>query len=64
MGVWDQLVSQTKRASRDHAALSEIYASHIVQRCNNINDDLQRMYKKVRPSPFAESFFKNKKLPS
>jgi hypothetical protein len=47
MGVWEQVVNQTKRASRDHSALAEIYSSHIVQRCSTVNDDLQRMYKKV-----------------
>jgi len=68
MGVWEQLVAETKRSSRDHSALAEICASHIVQRCTNINDDLQRMYKKVNkhlllPSsiyssiPLPQSFF-------
>ena len=48
MQVWEQLVNQTKRASKDHAALADIYGTHISQRCNNITEDLQRMYKKVR----------------
>ena len=45
--LWEQLVSHTKKSSRDHAALSDIYTCHIVQRCNQINEDLQRIYKKV-----------------
>ena len=48
MQVWEQLVSQTKKASRDHAALADIYTTHITSRCSNINDDLQRMYRKCR----------------
>jgi hypothetical protein len=47
MAVWEQLVAQTKRRSRDHAALAEIYANQIVQRTNQINDDLQRVYRRV-----------------
>ena len=46
--LWEQLVSHTKKSSRDHAALSDIYTCHIVQRCNQINEDLQRIYKKCR----------------
>ncbi len=48
MQLWEQLVSQTKKSSKDHAALAEIYTTHITQRCSNVNEDLQRMYKKVR----------------
>ena len=47
MQVWEQLVNQTKRSSRDHAALAEIYSTHISQRCTNITEDIQRMHKKV-----------------
>ena len=47
MQVWDHLVNQTKKASKDHAALAEIYSTHVSQRCTGINEDLQRMYKKV-----------------
>ena len=46
--LWEQLVNHTKKSSRDHAALSDIYTCHIVQRCNEINEDLQRIYKKCR----------------
>merc|ERR1711976_48971 len=48
MQVWEQLVNQTKKASKDHAALADIYTTHITSRCSNINEDLQRMYKKCR----------------
>jgi SLIT-ROBO Rho GTPase activating protein len=46
--LWEQMVNHIKKSSRDHAALSDIYTCHIVQRCNQINEDLQRIYKKVR----------------
>jgi SLIT-ROBO Rho GTPase activating protein len=46
--VWNQLVTQTKKKSKDHAALAEIYSTHITQRCTNINEDLHRMYRKCR----------------
>ena len=45
--LWEQLVNHTKKSSRDHAALSDIYTCHIVQRCNQLNEDLQRIYRKV-----------------
>ena len=45
--LWEQLVAQTKKTSRDHSALAEIYANQILGRCNAINEDLQRIYKKV-----------------
>ena len=55
--LWEQLVSHTKKSSRDHAALSDIYTCHIVQRCNQINEDLQRIYKKVFKWFYSYSFY-------
>jgi len=46
--LWDLLVDQTKKSSRDHSALSEIYSNHMLQRFTQINEDLQRIYKKCR----------------
>ena len=54
MQVWEQLVNQTKKASKDHAALADIYGTHISQRCHNITEDLQRMYKKVSNFKFTK----------
>ena len=47
-GIWRQLVAETKKAGRDHAAIAEIYNNNITPRCSNIHDDITRMYKKVR----------------
>ncbi len=46
--IWRQLVAETKRAGRDHAAVAEIYSAGITARCTQLNDDITRIYKKVR----------------
>ena len=43
-------MAQTKKTSRDHSALSEIYANQILGRCNQINEDLHRIYRTVGSS--------------
>lgn len=45
---WQQLVNQTKSLSKDHAALSEIYSTHLVSRLQTVVEDVQRIYKKCR----------------
>uniref|UniRef100_A0A8D8VAM9 SLIT-ROBO Rho GTPase-activating protein 1 n=1 Tax=Cacopsylla melanoneura TaxID=428564 RepID=A0A8D8VAM9_9HEMI len=45
---WQHLVAQTKSMSRDHALLSEIYSSHVINRFSQIIEDVQRIYKKCR----------------
>ncbi|XP_054719949.1 SLIT-ROBO Rho GTPase-activating protein 1-like isoform X2 [Uloborus diversus] len=45
---WQQLISTTRRQSRDHAAISEIYASTIINRMTCIMEDVQRIYKRCR----------------
>ncbi|XP_033218057.1 SLIT-ROBO Rho GTPase-activating protein 1-like isoform X2 [Belonocnema kinseyi] len=45
---WQQLVNETKSLSRDHAALSEVYSSHLVGRLNQVMEDIQRIYKRCR----------------
>lgn len=44
---WQQLVNETKSLSRDHAALSEVYSTHLVGRLNQVMEDVQRIYKRV-----------------
>ena len=44
---WQQLVNETKSLSRDHAALSEIYSTHLVGRLNQVMEDVQRIYRRV-----------------
>ncbi|XP_065218066.1 SLIT-ROBO Rho GTPase-activating protein 1-like isoform X2 [Planococcus citri] len=45
---WQQLVSQTKTLSKDHAALSEVYSTHLVSRLQQVVEDVQRIYKRCR----------------
>ena len=45
--LWEELLAQTRRTSRDHSALSEVYGGHITQRCNQVNEDLQRVFRRV-----------------
>jgi SLIT-ROBO Rho GTPase activating protein len=45
---WQQLIQQTKSLARDHATLSEIYSTQLVQRLQTVYDDCQRIYKKCR----------------
>lgn len=45
---WQQLVATTRRQSRDHAVISEIYANTIINRMTCIMDDVQRIYKRCR----------------
>ena len=33
---------------RDHAAVAEIYSNNLTQRCTQLTDDINRIYKKVR----------------
>ncbi len=46
--LWEQLLQQTRKASRDHSALAEIYAGQVVHRCGLIGEDLQRIFRKCR----------------
>ncbi|CAH1729157.1 unnamed protein product [Chironomus riparius] len=45
---WQQLIQQTKSLARDHATLSDIYSTQLVQRLQTVHDDCQRIYKKCR----------------
>ncbi|XP_011305833.1 SLIT-ROBO Rho GTPase-activating protein 1-like isoform X2 [Fopius arisanus] len=45
---WQQLVNETKSLSRDHAALSEVYSTHLVGRLNQVMEDVQRIYRRCR----------------
>ncbi|XP_076289295.1 SLIT-ROBO Rho GTPase-activating protein 1 isoform X2 [Lasioglossum baleicum] len=45
---WQQLIKETKSLSRDHAALSEVYSTHLVGRLNQVMEDVQRIYKRCR----------------
>ncbi|XP_035212745.1 SLIT-ROBO Rho GTPase-activating protein 1-like isoform X2 [Stegodyphus dumicola] len=45
---WQHLISTTRRQSRDHAAISEIYANTIINRMTCIMEDVQRIYRRCR----------------
>lgn len=45
---WQQMINQTKAISKDHAALSEIYSTHLVARLQTVIEDVQRIYRKCR----------------
>ncbi|XP_046661965.1 SLIT-ROBO Rho GTPase-activating protein 1-like isoform X3 [Homalodisca vitripennis] len=45
---WQQLVTQTKNLSKDHAALSEVYSTHLVSRLSQVIEDVQRIYRRCR----------------
>jgi SLIT-ROBO Rho GTPase activating protein len=50
--IWRQLVAETRKAGRDHAALAEIYSGNIMVRCTTLHDDITRIYKKCREIGF------------
>ncbi|XP_026475211.1 SLIT-ROBO Rho GTPase-activating protein 1-like isoform X4 [Ctenocephalides felis] len=45
---WQRLVEQTRSLSRDHAALAEVYSAHLVQRLQQVAEDVQRIYRRCR----------------
>ncbi|CAN7939703.1 unnamed protein product [Ixodes hexagonus] len=47
-GCWQQLVASTRRQSRDHAALGEIYTTTLVAQLAHLLEDVQRIYRKCR----------------
>lgn len=46
-GCWQQLVASTRRQSRDHAALGEVYTTTLVAQLAHLLEDVQRIYRKV-----------------
>ena len=45
--VWVQMVANTRKVGKDHAALAEIFANDIPSRCTSISDDLGRIFRQV-----------------
>ncbi|XP_076369729.1 SLIT-ROBO Rho GTPase-activating protein 1-like isoform X2 [Tachypleus tridentatus] len=45
---WENLLSTTRKESRDRAVLSEIYANALTSRFGQIIEDVERMYKRCR----------------
>jgi len=50
--VWLQMVENTRKVGRDHAALAEILGTDIPNRCSNISEDLGRIYRQCRDIGF------------
>ena len=54
--MWQTLLGNTTKQSRNRAILAETYCSVVCQKLAQLSDDLQRVYKKVRlPCPLHPS---------
>ncbi|MEQ2171250.1 SLIT-ROBO Rho GTPase-activating protein 3, partial [Goodea atripinnis] len=47
VNCWYLLLNQTRRESRDHATLSDIYTNNVIVRLAQISEDVIRLFKKV-----------------
>ncbi|XP_050711110.1 SLIT-ROBO Rho GTPase-activating protein 1-like isoform X7 [Eriocheir sinensis] len=45
---WNSLVNQTRKDARDHAAMADVYLNNIIPRFTQVQDDVQRIYKRCR----------------
>lgn len=50
---WNSLVNQTRKDARDHAAMADVYLNNIIPRFTQVQDDVQRIYKRVRGGPIC-----------
>jgi len=50
--VWMQMVANTRKVGKDHAALAEIFANDIPSRCSSISEDLARIFRQCRDIGF------------
>uniref|UniRef100_A0A3Q2QCX8 SLIT-ROBO Rho GTPase activating protein 3 n=1 Tax=Fundulus heteroclitus TaxID=8078 RepID=A0A3Q2QCX8_FUNHE len=50
VNCWYLLLNQTRRESRDHATLSDIYTNNVILRLAQISEDVIRLFKKVSPT--------------
>ncbi|XP_060108319.1 rho GTPase-activating protein 4 isoform X2 [Heteronotia binoei] len=48
LNCWYTILNQTRQASRDHGALSEIYTGHLALRLVHISDDVGRLARKSK----------------
>ena len=44
---WQRLLASTKRQSKDHQILSDMYTNQMSNRFTELMDDTQRIYRKV-----------------
>ncbi|KAJ3602657.1 hypothetical protein NHX12_030406 [Muraenolepis orangiensis] len=47
VNCWYLVLNQTRRESRDHATLNDLYANNVIVRLAQISDDVIRLFKKV-----------------
>ncbi|XP_045626415.2 SLIT-ROBO Rho GTPase-activating protein 1 isoform X3 [Procambarus clarkii] len=45
---WNSLVNQTRKDARDQAAMADVYLNNIIPRFTQVQDDVQRIYKRCR----------------
>lgn len=50
VNCWYLVLEQTRRESRDHATLSDIYNNNVIVRLAHVGEDVIRLFKKVRIS--------------
>lgn len=48
VNCWYMVLNQTRRESRDHATLSDIYNNNVIIRLAHVGEDVIRLFKKVR----------------
>ncbi|XP_037106923.1 SLIT-ROBO Rho GTPase-activating protein 3 isoform X2 [Syngnathus acus] len=48
VNCWYLVLNQTRRESRDHATLSDIYTNNVIQRLAQISEDVIRLFKKSK----------------
>lgn len=48
VNCWYLVLEQTRRESKDHATLSEIYNNNVIVRLAHVGEDVIRLFKKVR----------------
>lgn len=51
------MLNQTRRESRDHATLSDLYTNNVILRLAQICEDVLRLFKKVSEAIILPSFF-------
>lgn len=50
VNCWYLVLHQTRRESRDHATLNDIFMNNVIVRLSQISEDVIRLFKKVRSS--------------
>uniref|UniRef100_A0A3B4ZRV4 F-BAR domain-containing protein n=1 Tax=Stegastes partitus TaxID=144197 RepID=A0A3B4ZRV4_9TELE len=55
VNCWYLVLNQTRRESRDHATLSDIYTNNVIVRLAQISEDVIRLFKKVSETIISPS---------